>query len=168
MYRIVLLIGGNLGDRVQFIKEVHKRLIPISSIVTSSSLYETEAWGEASETPYLNQAMIVQTSTPPSEFILLTQNIENQLGRTREVRWGDRTMDIDILYVDNLICEEENLTLPHPMIAQRRFVLVPLTEILPDFIHPVLRVSNKELLFQCTDESLVKLYSDQNPLTAFL
>lgn len=158
MHQAVLLIGGNLGDREQLIEQAHVLLSTLGQITCQSSLYETQAWGGASEGNFLNQALILHTSLPPLELLEATQEIEHQLGRTREVHWGNRTMDIDIIYVDELVYEDEKLSLPHPRIAERNFVLVPLTEILPDFIHPVLQLSHRTLLQRSGDNNKVKRY----------
>src|SRR5690554_6008277 len=159
MYQVVLLIGGNLGDREQLIQEALLLLSDLGKIEKQSSIYETEAWGEGSKAGYLNQAVLIITDSPPTDFLRLTQEIENKLGRVRDKKWGDRTMDIDIIYVDDLVYQDENLIIPHPLIAERNFVLVPLVEILPDYIHPVFRISNRELLRRCKDERKVALHS---------
>ncbi len=157
MHQVVLMIGGNLGDREQLIKEALHGLVEIGKIEMQSSIYETEAWGDASEMGYLNQAVVVRTNRSPIEFLRSVQQIENRLGRVRKEKWGDRTMDIDIIYVDDLVYHDEDLTLPHPMMAERNFVLVPLVEILPDYIHPIFGVSNRELLRRCKDGRKVVL-----------
>jgi len=158
MHQAVLLIGGNLGDREKLIQQAHRLLSALGEITAASSLYETEAWGEASEGNFLNQALLLQTTKSPKDLLQATQAIENELGRTRELRWGNRTMDIDIIYFDDLVYQDEALTLPHPMLAERNFVLVPLVEILPDLIHPVFQLSQKELLHVCKDVSKVNVY----------
>lgn len=158
MHQAVLLIGGNLGDREQLINHAHRLLSATGEILCESSLYETQAWGGASEGSYLNQALIIKTALSPLELLEVSQGIESQLGRTRDVHWGDRTMDIDIIYVDDLIYQDDNLTIPHPRMAERNFVLVPLTEILPDFIHPVFQVSHRTLLKRSVDNSKVERY----------
>ncbi|HLW21365.1 MAG TPA: 2-amino-4-hydroxy-6-hydroxymethyldihydropteridine diphosphokinase [Cyclobacteriaceae bacterium] len=155
MHQAVLLIGGNLGDREQLIRQAQGLLSKIGRIKAASSLYETQAWGNASEGEYLNQALILETKHSPTDLLQRTQEIENFLGRTRTVRWGSRTMDIDIIYFDDLVYQDEILILPHPLMSERKFVLMPLAEILPDFIHPVFKVSNKELFLRCKDMSEV-------------
>lgn len=157
MHQVVLLIGGNLGARELFLKEALLLLSHIGQLEAQSSIYETEAWGEGSEKGYLNQAVLIRTDSPPVDFLRSTREIENKLGRVRAEKWGDRTMDIDIIYVDDRVYQDENLIIPHPLMAERNFVLVPLVEILPDFIHPVFRVSNRELLRRCKDQRKVVL-----------
>ena len=158
MHKAVLLIGGNLGNREQLIERAHSLLSALGEITCQSSLYETQAWGGASEGNFLNQALILRTPLSALALLEATQEIEQQLGRTREVHWGNRTMDIDIMYVDELVYQDERLSLPHPRIAERNFVLVPLTEILPDFVHPVLQVSHRTLLHQSADNNKVERY----------
>ncbi len=158
MHQTVLLIGGNLGEREQLIHLTHLLLSDIGEITCKSDLYETQAWGGASEGNFLNQALVLKTDKPPSELLQATQGIEHRLGRTREVHWGNRTMDIDIIYIDDLVYQDEKLTVPHPLMAERNFVLVPLTEILPDFVHPILHLTHRTLLSRCTDTSKVERY----------
>ena len=158
MHQVVLLIGGNLGDRERLIEEARGLLSKIGRLKTVSNAYETQAWGNASEGQYLNQALVIETSNSPAEFIQLTQEIENTLGRTRNIPWGNRTMDIDMIYFDDLVYQDEKLIVPHPLMSERNFVLVPLVEILPDFVHPIFKISNKELLLRCPDKSEVKVY----------
>jgi len=159
MHQAVLLIGGNLGDRVESIRRAQALLLDVGKITSRSLLYETQAWGGVSKGLFLNQALVLETPQSPSALLQATQKIENLLGRRREVHWGDRTMDIDIIYYDKLIYKDERLTIPHPMMAERNFVLVPLVEILPDFVHPVLRLNHKTLLSRCRDTSKVEPYA---------
>ena len=163
MHDAVLLIGGNLGERLQLIRRAHTLLSDTGEIVATSSLYETQAWGAVSEGNFLNQALILRTPKSPAELIQSTQMIETQLGRTRETHWGNRTMDIDIIYYDDLVYKDKNLTVPHPLLAERNFVLIPLVEILPDFVHPVFHLTQRELLYQCPDKSKVEQYQPNFP-----
>ena len=158
MHQVVLLIGGNLGDREQLITQARGLLPEIGTIAEVSSIYETQAWGKASKGNYLNQAIIIKTHKSPGDILKLTKKIENKLGRTRNERWGNRTMDIDLIYFDDLIYQDENLIIPHPLMAERKFVLIPLVEIMPDYVHPVFHISNQELLRGCTDQGEVIRY----------
>lgn len=161
-HETALMIGGNLGDRKKLIDDTRALLSATGTLKKASSIYETVAWGKLSDKEYLNQALWLETKLSPADLLHAAQTIEKKLGRFRDEKWGDRTMDIDILYYDNLVCKTEELTLPHPLIQERNFVLVPLVEILPDYVHPLLRVSNKELLRRCTDNNRVRLYEDSN------
>lgn len=156
MEKVVFVIGGNLGNRVELIEQSNKMLREnFSTPLLSSSVFETAAWGNLSEGDYLNQVLVFQTDLDPEAVLIIIQDIENQLGRKREEKWGNRTMDIDILYFGQQVIQNQNLIIPHPFISRRRFVLEPLVEILPNFIHPVLKVSNSKMLETCTDTSSV-------------
>ena len=154
-----LLLGSNQGDREYYLIEARNRISQLpGKLVQKSGVYETAAWGLEDQASFLNQ--VVQFSTPLSPTTLLTQinNIEKDLGRLREVKWAARVIDIDILYFDNLVLQTPNLTIPHPHLHERRFTLVPLVELAPNFEHPGIKKTNKELLAACPDKLEVKLY----------
>ncbi len=156
------MLGSNLGDRICLIKEAI-RLIEdkVGDILETSSFYHTAPWGTEHPLPYVNVALSVNTQQSPEKVLETILAIEKTLGRTRN---GDqnapRSMDIDIIFYDNLIINQENLTVPHPRMHLRRFVLVPLNEIAPTYIHPVLGLTVKELLDACTDKLSVSLSSE--------
>ncbi len=164
MEKVVLIVGGNLGNRFALIEEATFLLSKIfGNPLVFSCIYETEAWGGMSSGNYLNQILIYETNEKP-EFILKSiLSIENQLGRQRKVKWGDRNMDIDILYYGSKLINKEDLIIPHPFIQERRFVLVPLNDVLPDFVHPILFKPHSELLDLCKDQSKVSVYCNENP-----
>jgi len=153
MYRIFLLLGGNLGNKSVIFKEsLNKLQKKLGKIVKKSSIYETEPWGFIAKDNFWNQALIIETSLSPKDVLKITKETETELGRLRgEKRYTSRTIDIDILFFGNLIISEQNLEIPHPRMINRRFVLVPLSEIAPDMIHPVFKKTIKELLEECTD-----------------
>ncbi|WP_215223460.1 2-amino-4-hydroxy-6-hydroxymethyldihydropteridine diphosphokinase [Echinicola shivajiensis] len=159
MEKVVLLIGGNLGDRETLLKGAVFKLGKQFEILKLSGIYETAAWGGKSSGNYLNMAVLLSTDKSPMEVLEIGLEIENELGREREEKWGDRTMDIDIIYFGGQVIQTERLKVPHPMMPNRRFVLVPISEILPDFIHPQLKITNRDLLEKCLDESEVKFFS---------
>ena len=128
------------------------------SSVAVSSIYETEAWGGQSSGDYLNQVLVFKSKIAPQKVLEIIQSIETSLERKRENKWGDRTMDIDLLFFGNRCLETENLIIPHPLISQRRFVLEPLNELMPGFIHPFEKKAIRELLMNCKDLSSVSLY----------
>lgn len=128
----------------------------IGPIVRESSLYQTAAWGKTDQPGFLNQVLEVHTSASPANCMACLLQIESEMGRIRSEKNGPRTIDLDILYYDDAILNSTNLTIPHPFIAERRFVLTPLAEIWPDYLHPVHMVSNARLLQQCPDELDVK------------
>ena len=154
--QVVLIIGGNLYDRMALIDQCRKSLADSLGPYTNvSAVYESEAWGGKSDGNYLNQVLVVETDLSPIEILEKIQAIEQQVGRDRTEKWGNRTMDIDILFFGKEIIENKLLTIPHPYLHLRRFVLVPMAEILPDWIHPAFQKSVRELLDECPDKSRV-------------
>lgn len=158
MHRIFLGLGGNLGNKQQNFEKV-KLFIEkeIGEIVDQSSIYETPPWGFLAEEDFWNQVLVVKTKHQPDELIVRIQRIENFFGRKRGAEYYvSREMDVDVLYFDDLSFTSDNLIIPHPKIEQRLFVLVPLNEIAPTFSHPVLKMTNRQLLEKCKDESSIK------------
>lgn len=165
MDKVVLIIGGNLGNRRALIDEAIKMLILYFGVPdASSSIFETAAWGGKSVGNYLNQVLIFKTADSPENVMNRILEIEVNMGRKRDVKWGDRLMDIDILYFGNKIIKHPDLVIPHPYIQERRFVLEPLNEIIPDFLHPLFAKSQQELLESCTDNSEVVVFEKRNPV----
>lgn len=157
-----ILLGSNMGDREvvldNAIKEIEKRC---GRIVNKSSLYESEPWGFDTDLYFLNQAIAVETDLEPHDLLKELLTIEAELGRRRNenhIGYESRPIDLDIIYIDDMINDDDDLILPHPRMHLRRFVLVPLSEISPDFVHPILRESNSTLLDRCEDQSEVRLY----------
>lgn len=149
-----LLTGANLGDRFGTLLEAN-RLIEekIGKILKASSLYETEAWGLVDQPAYLNQALEVATHLPPKELLKTIFEIEAALGRVARNKWEARPIDIDILFYENKILETTDLTIPHPHLHRRNFVLVPLLEIAPHKQHPVFK-KTVETLYEETEDTL--------------
>ena len=152
----VLSLGSNVGDRLNYLT-LSKTAIQnyLGSILLSSNIYETEPWGIDNQDSYLNQVVAVQTNQTPNDLLDNIHLIERELGRIRRVHYGPRTIDIDILYYGERIIDLENLKIPHPHIQKRRFILVPLSEILPQMQHPLLKKTNQELLDMVKDEGKV-------------
>lgn len=117
----------------------------IGHITQKTSVHQTPAWGKTDQPDFYNMALEVETDLEPLQLLDKTQAIENKLGRVRTEKWGPRTLDIDVLYCGDLIFADERLTIPHPYLHQRKFTLDLLVELNPDFVHPVLAKSNKEL-----------------------
>lgn len=155
---VYMLLGSNLGDREMMMQQAVERIeAEIGVISARSAYYETEPWGNTDQPPFINMAIAVRTLMPPLEVLETALNIENSLGRKRLVRWGSRTIDIDLIfYADDIIAIEDKLYIPHPEMQNRRFVLEPLAEIAADYIHPVLKKSIKELLQSLTDITSVE------------
>lgn len=156
VHSLIVLLGANLGERAQTLHRAANLLAErIGPITAQSRLYETAAWGITNQPAFLNQVLVVETTLEPDAVLDQTQAIEHELGRVRKVKWGARVIDIDILYYDQQIIQTERLTMPHPYLHQRRFTLVPLAEVAPEFVHPVLGRTTVELLAECDDSSEV-------------
>lgn len=156
MAKVILSLGSNIEDRIKYLQTAIKSIEnSIGEVVSVSSIYETEPWGVENQENYFNQCILVETKY--NQLLLLAEilKIEESLGRTRVKKWDSRTIDIDILFFNDLVYESEHLVVPHPHIQNRKFVLVPLNEIAPDFIHPLLKKSVKELLAETDDSGVV-------------
>lgn len=134
MTRAFLGLGSNLGDRETTLREAVATLGP--SVRRVSSVYETEPVGGPEQGPYLNLVVELDTALPPRSLLGLCQRLEAAAGRVRAERWGPRTLDVDILWIDGVESDAEDLTLPHPRIWDRAFVLAPLAELAPDVVPP--------------------------------
>ena len=157
MNKAYLLTGGNEGDRFLHMQQARTNIEHIcGQILQVSSLYETAPWGKTDQPDFLNQVLHIETSLRPEELLKAILYIEEQGGRKRTFKNAPRTIDIDILFYGRLILEEKGLTIPHPRIAERRFVLEPMNEISPEYIHPVIGKTIHQLLMECTDELGVK------------
>lgn len=153
-----LLLGGNLGDRkANMNKAVSLLQSNAGEVIERSLLYESEPWGFDDIHTFYNQAVAIETALNPYELLDKIHSIENALGRVRQSRqYVSRTMDIDILFYDNRVIASEQLTIPHLQLPNRRFVLEPMNEINPSFMHPLLHKSMAQLLDNCPDTKLVK------------
>jgi 2-amino-4-hydroxy-6-hydroxymethyldihydropteridine diphosphokinase len=160
MNTVFLGLGGNAGDRAANIAEAVKQLNLRAGTVTAvSRIYETEPWGMRSENSFLNVAVRLETPHTLPELMKILIQIESALGRVRDnERYTDRTMDIDVLLAGDLVMEDP-VTVPHPRMHQRMFVLVPLDEIAGREVHPVLHTSVHALLQSCGDETPVRLWT---------
>lgn len=125
------------------------------TIKLRSKVYETASWGDTSQDSFYNQAIIISSDLPAAELLQLLLSIENQMGRRRNRKWEPRIIDLDIIYYDSDVIKAEHLTIPHPLLQERRFVLVPLAELIPGFIHPVFQKDTMTLLAECTDDGAV-------------
>ena len=157
MNKIYLLTGSNMGNcRLQLKKAISIIEKKIGKVSRQSGLYQTAAWGKTDQPDFLNQVLIVETNLTAEQTMQAILSIEKQMGRVRTEKNAPRIIDIDILFFGKEVVLTENLVIPHPAIKYRRFVLVPLNELSPNFIHPVLHESNHHLLLKCPDKLDVK------------
>ncbi|MBS1526004.1 MAG: 2-amino-4-hydroxy-6-hydroxymethyldihydropteridine diphosphokinase [Bacteroidetes bacterium] len=157
MIDVFLLLGGNLGDRHAYLRQAAKFIEnEVGAIVKQSSFYETQAWGKTDEPDYLNQVIQVSTALAPELLLEKILDIERLMGRKRDEKWGSRIIDIDILFYGSDIISAPGLTIPHPELHKRRFTLEPLSEIAPDFEHPVLHKTIVQLKSELNDDLHVK------------
>jgi 2-amino-4-hydroxy-6-hydroxymethyldihydropteridine diphosphokinase len=163
MQQVFLGTGGNLGNKAKNFKKVNELIeSKLGKIKQSSSIYETPPWGFEATESFWNQVVLIETNFSPEKLLNTIHEIETLFDRERKGnQYQSREMDIDILYYDDIVLETGNLIIPHPLLHRRKFVLVPLTEIAPDFKHPVLRLTSLKMLDVCPDESVVKKIEDE-------
>jgi 2-amino-4-hydroxy-6-hydroxymethyldihydropteridine diphosphokinase len=163
MNKVFLLIGGNMGDRLQ---NLHQAITLLSAtcgpVIQQSAVYETAAWGKTDQAAFLNQALLLTTELSARELITTVLSVEEQMGRHRTERFGPRVIDIDIMFYNEDIINEPHLTVPHPQMQNRLFVLIPLNELAPMFVHPVLKKTIEQLLAECKDELPVTKFTPEN------
>jgi len=160
---VYIILGSNIGDKKSYIDKACSIISEeIGMIVLYSSYYQTSPWGFQSDDEFLNRAICVKSSLEPSDVMKTLLSIETKLGRVRQIHdvgYQSRTIDLDILLIDDLIIETELLEVPHPRMKERRFVLKPLSEIAGEFVHPIYKSTISHLLSICTDnEKVIKVF----------
>jgi 2-amino-4-hydroxy-6-hydroxymethyldihydropteridine diphosphokinase len=151
-----ILLGTNLGDKITNIKTACGLIdLEAGKVVKSSGLYETSPWGNTDQSYFINQVIALETIHEAEKLLEILLEIEKKMGRVRMLKWGERIIDLDILYFNNSILSSERLTIPHPELHRRRFTLVPLCEIAAGYVHPMLQLTNQVLLDGCEDRGAV-------------
>ena len=162
MKLIYLSLGSNLGLREQYLEEAIKLIQSrIGEPVSISPVYESEPWGYSSNNKFCNCCLSVRSSLDPLKLLDCILEIEKEMGRERdeaETGYSDRIIDIDLLFYENLVMAHPRLNIPHPAIANRKFILVPLNDIAPEMIHPVSGITVKQMLQQCADSSELRAF----------
>lgn len=159
MKLVYFLLGSNLGDRKYYLKEAGQQIeMAVGKIIRLSSIYETQSWGVANLPDYLNQVVEVETNLLPIVILEKTQSIEQNLLRERTIKWFSRTIDIDILFFGEEIINLPQLKIPHPELQNRLFTLTPLDELIPGFVHPVLKRTMHTLKQEISDNLIVTKY----------
>jgi len=163
---IFILLGTNLGKRQMNLKLATEFIEKqIGSILLKSKIYETEPWGVIDQPNFLNQILKIKTNLTPEECLKNCLSIEDEIGRKRLRKWGERLIDIDLLFYNDLKINTLDLILPHPRLHERNFTLVPMEEIAADFVHPILKKSMFELLDICRDDQSVFEFSSNSELS---
>jgi 2-amino-4-hydroxy-6-hydroxymethyldihydropteridine diphosphokinase len=158
-HTIYLSLGSNIGDRAVNLKQAITSLAPQMRVRKKSHVYETQPWGYTEQDLFLNQAVKATTILEPEPLLKHLKRLEVALGRKATFRYGPRLIDIDILFYDDLILETPTVAIPHPHLHERGFVLLPLMDIAPDLIHPVMRRSIREMVAFCDDLSGIKKFA---------
>lgn len=158
MNKAVIILGSNMGNKLAHLQQAIEHIkVNNSLLVKQSSIYKTAAWGNTEQDDFYNQVIEINTELSAENLLKTLLQIETQMGRTRNQKWEARIIDLDILYYNSEIIDTENLKVPHPYLHVRRFTLIPLVQIDPEFIHPVFQQTNAALLANCSDASEVEL-----------
>ena len=157
MYRIFVGVGSNLGERERFIDKAIDALkkLPGTKLVWTSSVYESEPWGNSNQGKFLNAVAEIESEFLPANLLKEVKSIEEKIGKRSADRWGPREIDIDILLYDGMVAETEEICVPHRELENRKFVLIPFKEIAPDVVHPVNGMTIEELAASCKDTARV-------------
>ncbi|MEM9824688.1 MAG: 2-amino-4-hydroxy-6-hydroxymethyldihydropteridine diphosphokinase [Bacteroidota bacterium] len=160
--QVFLHSGSNQGQRFDYLVQANRMIAQrIGPLVQISAYYETEAWGLTDQPDFINQAIEVRTELSPQEVLSELLDIESQLGRVRQIRWGERCIDIDLLFYEQEVIQSPNLEVPHPRLHLRNFVLIPMLEIAGDFIHPIFNLNIEALYLQSEDQLEVRMLDQQ-------
>ncbi|MFP4481803.1 MAG: 2-amino-4-hydroxy-6-hydroxymethyldihydropteridine diphosphokinase [Thermovirgaceae bacterium] len=158
MTQAAISLGSNLGDRLGIMRQA---VILLKEhclyLKASSDVFETPPWGEKNQPRFLNACILVETDKTPQKLLELLLNTEKDLGRTRRYTWGPREIDLDLIFFDDLVMEEKDLTIPHPHMHRRAFVLLPLEQVAPDWRHPVLGKSVRKLAGSVDGDSVIRI-----------
>ena len=158
-YPVYIALGSNLGDRLENLRNAVRSLFPSAPVCRLSEIYETPPWGYLQQPPFLNMAVEAQTSLALQNLLNLVQSIEKKMGREKEILNGPRVIDLDILFIESIISQDDQLTVPHPRMRYRGFVLRPMMDLAPQFIHPELGLSISALLQECNLDGISPILS---------
>jgi len=158
-HTVYIALGTNLGDWLENLRGAIRSMPPEITVLDESHIYETPPWGYADQPAFLNMVIKAETDLEPEFLLKYLKQLEVELGREKNFRWGPRLIDLDILFYDDLVLDSPSLVIPHPRLHERAFVLVPLADIAPESIHPVFKRSVRELLAKMDTQGIVR-FSD--------
>ena len=153
---VYLALGSNLGNRLENLKQAIVSLTPQLEVKSKSQVYETPPWGYEDQPKFLNQVIKAETYLDPERLLKHLKRLEVALGRKNSFPNGPRSIDMDLLFYDDLVLNKPSLVLPHPRLHERAFVLLPLMDIAPDLVHPVTGKTVREMAEQCSMEGIEK------------
>jgi 2-amino-4-hydroxy-6-hydroxymethyldihydropteridine diphosphokinase len=155
-HTVYIALGTNLGDRLTNLRAAIESMPPEIILLAESHVYETPPWGYENQPAFLNMVIKAETGLEPESLLAYLKQLEVELGREQNFRWGPRLIDLDILFFDDLVIDTPPLVIPHPRLHERPFVLVPLMDIAPDFIHPVSQRSASDLLADLNTQGITR------------
>jgi len=164
-HSVFIGLGSNQGEKIKNCEQAIEEILNLEGgfLLSRSSWYYSEAWGREDQDWFINGVIQIMTELCPDELLTKFKEIEKRLGRKNREKWGPRVIDIDILFYDDLSLESPDMEIPHPRILERNFVLIPFAEIAPQFVHPVLKKTIKELLDTSPDQKKVVKVSEVLP-----
>ena len=155
-HTVYIALGTNLGDRLANLRGAIEAMPPEVRVLAESHVYETPPWGYEDQPAFLNMVLKAETSLEPETLLKYLKQIEVELGREQNFRWGPRLIDLDILFYDDLVIDSPPLVIPHPRLHERAFVLVPLADVAPDLVHPVFQRSISDFLTELETGGIVR------------
>ena len=156
-HTVYIALGTNLGDRLANLHAAIRSLSPKIKVLAKSHVYETPPWGYENQPAFLNMVVKAETELGPESLLKHLKQLEVELGREQNFRWGPRLIDLDILFYDNLVIDTPPLVVPHSRLQERAFVLVPLADVAPDLMHPILRKSVSQLLAEVNAQEILRI-----------
>ena len=155
-HTVFIALGTNLGNRLANLQAAIQSMPPEVIVLAESHIYETPPWGYKDQPAFLNMVIKAETELEPEQLLQYLKELETELGREQSFHWGPRLIDLDILFYDDLVLDSPPLIIPHPRLHERAFVLVPLMDIAPELIHPVIKKSVSELLAEVDTQGIIR------------
>jgi len=156
-HTVYIALGTNLGERLDNLRATIQSMPPEVNVLAESHIYETPPWGYENQPAFLNMVLKAETNLEPEALLTYLKQLEVELGREQNFRWGPRLIDLDILFYDDLVIDTPPLVIPHPRLHERAFVLVPLADVAADLVHPKFHLQVKELLSKVSQQDIKRI-----------